>query len=178
MYKRILVVVERPETAKVAVKEGVALAAFHGADLLFVHTFPRYVLPVAEAGPAVLSALEDFERETRSKAEQLLSSATAAARKAGVTSHVLTLSAADSAAAIVQTARQRRCNLIIAASEGRNAVMRMLAGSVIPRLITLATMPVMVCREATALRKRETPAPRKRARRPAPGAAVAPVDEA
>lgn len=154
MYRRILVVVERHSNAMVAIEEGVGLAARHGAELLFAHTLPRYVLPVADVGAESLTELEAFERQVRASADDVLATAAAAAARAGVVSVGESVSTPDVAAALVELAQQRRCELIVAASLGRNAVMRLVAGSVIPRLITLATVPVLVCRESTAQRRR------------------------
>ena len=47
---------------------------------------------------------------------------------------------------------RHHCDLIVVATEGRNAVMRILLGSVLPGLITAATVPVLVGRPQGAAR--------------------------
>ena len=42
-----------------------------------------------------------------------------------------------------------QCDLIVVASTGSNAVMRLLTGSVIPGLITHSRVPVLVCRQCS-----------------------------
>ena len=51
-----------------------------------------------------------------------------------------------------QAAVRHHCDLIVVATEGRNAVMRILSGSVLPGLITAATVPVLVGRPQGAAR--------------------------
>ena len=58
----------------------------------------------------------------------------------------VTGSGEDDARVIVEAARKRRCDLIVVASEGRNALLRLLTGSVIPGVITASPVPVMVCK--------------------------------
>jgi fructose/tagatose bisphosphate aldolase len=81
----------------------------------------------------------------------------------------MTGGAEDDAKAIVTAAQKRRCDLIVVGSEGRNAVLRLMMGSVIPGLITAAPVPVLICkgtdRVAAALKAVTAPAKKTRVRR-------------
>ena len=77
------------------------------------------------------------------------------AEVAGVMSNRSMSSGTDDALSIADAAVRHRCDLIVVATEGRNAVMRILTGSVLPGLITAATaatVPVLVCRPESAAR--------------------------
>lgn len=63
------------------------------------------------------------------------------------------------------------CDLIVLGHRGSNAVMRLLTGSLVPGLITAATIPVLICREPEHPPKRR--APRRRLHRHRSAAAVA-----
>lgn len=55
---------------------------------------------------------------------------------------------------VAEVAVKRQCDLIVVESESKNAVLRLIGGSIVPGLITHATVPVLVCKEdATAPRK-------------------------
>lgn len=172
MYERILIVVSSATTSRAAIKEGVALAKVHDAEVTFFSVLPRYVLPVMDiplaiaSSPAVdMPSPDAFRREARSNAERLLAAATAVADKAGVRSRYAMGTGNDDALCVIGAARKRRCGLIVVASAGRGALVRLLSGSVIPGLITHSTLPVLVCRHASRSEKAE------RAPRPArPGA--------
>jgi len=146
MYKKVLVVVTVHATSQAAVRHAIQLAGVHGSELLFLYVLPRYVLPIADMPPAVLEAPEEYVRAARESGTLLLKAAMCDAEAAGVMSNRSMTSGSDDVSSIAQTAVKHRCDLIVVATEGHNAVMRLLTGSVIPGLITVATVPVLVCR--------------------------------
>ena len=177
MYKKILIVVGAGPTSRAAVSEGVALAKVHDAEALFFSVLPRYVVPVADMPFIGMPSPEDFQRDATASAERLLAAATVLADKAGVRSKHALGAGFDDAECIVEAARKRRCSLIVVASAGSNAVMRLLSGSVIPGLITQSTIPVLVVRQPSPSLKAKRVsavapkprAPRRRAETPVRG---------
>lgn len=161
MYKRILIVVGSGPTHRAAVTEGVELAKVDGAEAVFFSVLPRYVMPVTEMPMIGLPSPAEFHREATANTQRVLAAAAVVADKAGVTSKTAVGADADDADCIIETAKKKRCGLIVVASAGRNAVMRILSGSVIPGLITHSTIPVLIVRqqEPKAGAKRESVAP-------------------
>jgi nucleotide-binding universal stress UspA family protein len=149
MFKKIMIVVSAGSTSRAAVTNGVALAKAHGAEALFFSVLPRYVVPVADISMIGMPSPDEFQREVTGNAERFLAAATVVADKVGVRSKYIVGAGVDDAECIVEAARKRRCDVIVVASAGRNAVMRLLSGSVIPGLITLSTIPVLVVRQPT-----------------------------
>lgn len=147
MYKRILIVVDGRAVTRAAVKEGVALARTHGAEVLFFHVLPRYTVPISDGVPFEVTTMQAFQESAMAAADKQLSTAQKAADKAGLGSQRATGTGDDEARCIADAARKRRCDLIVAASEGRNALLRLLTGSVIPGLITSSPVPVLVVKE-------------------------------
>jgi nucleotide-binding universal stress UspA family protein len=158
MYKRILIVVGAGPTSRAAVAEGVALARAHDAECLFFSVLPRYVVPVADMPMLGALSPDEFQREATGNAQRYLAAATVTADRAGVRSKYAVGAGTDDAQCIVEAARKRRCGLIVVPSLGRNAVMRLLSGSVIPGLITHATIPVLVVRQPSPGTKGKRPA--------------------
>lgn len=144
---RILVVVEDREAARSAVDEGLALARWHGAEVLFVHPTPRDMAPVVDGSAVAAVSGDAWLQALNAQAEHVLSQALAAAAAQGVKAQALRLADGTSGHALAASAQQRSCDLIVVAHEGHNAVMRMLTGSVLPGLVTAASVPVLVCRD-------------------------------
>jgi nucleotide-binding universal stress UspA family protein len=145
LYKRILTVVDSRPFGRAAVREGTAMAKAHGADLVFFSVLPRYQVPIADTPPFLSASPQDFLDAARADADAALAAAKASAGRAGVPSSVAVGTGGDDVACVVDAARQRRCDLIVVASEGRNALLRLLTGSMIPGLITSSPVPVLVC---------------------------------
>jgi len=165
MYKRILVVVDAVPP-RAAVTEGIRLAAAHGAEVVLFCVLPHYVIPVTDFPLVGLPGADEFYRDARKDADRKLAAAAALAERAGVRSTPAVGSGEDDAQCIVDAARRRRCGLIVAGTAGRNAVMRLIGGSVIPGLISRSTLPVLVVRDrgrnVGTPAKRRPPAARKR----------------
>ncbi|MDH4288540.1 MAG: universal stress protein [Aquincola sp.] len=151
MFKRILIVVDPRPVARIAVKDGTALAKVHGAEVIFFYTLPHYPVPTVDAPLWISLSEDDFESAARSEAGRMLAAAAVVADKNGVKHRSAMGRAHDDAKEIIDVARARRCDLIVVGSEGRNAVLRLVLGSVIPGLITAAPMPVMVCKDRRPL---------------------------
>lgn len=171
MYKRILIVVDPRQVSRAATQEGLRLAKIHSSEVTFVTVLPRYPLPIAEAPFLEAGSQREFEQAAKANADKLLSAARDAADKADVMSHGVVGRGEDAAASIVEAARKRRCEMIVVASEGRNALLRLLTGSVIPGLITASPVPVLICKQVRRTAKSASAAvvpirpkaPRKRA---------------
>ena len=159
MFKRILIVIDERPASHAALGEGIALAKAHGSELVFFSVLPRYTVPMADMPAFMAVSPQEFQTVAESNARKGLAQATAAAERAGVMSRTGFGSGDDDARCIVDAARKRRCELIVVASEGRNALVRLLTGSVIPGLITSSPIPVLVCKERKRPRAGATAAP-------------------
>ncbi|MBK7261029.1 MAG: universal stress protein [Rubrivivax sp.] len=148
-YDRILIVVDADPSVQFALDEGVALAHAHDAEVVLYAVLPTYVMPATEMPAVSLPSSEEFDRQARINAEQLLATAGQVAERAGVRWRKAMSAGPDDAHCISQAAADLQCDLIVVASTGSNAVMRLLTGSVIPGLITHSRVPVLVCRQCS-----------------------------
>jgi nucleotide-binding universal stress UspA family protein len=146
MYERILVLLNEESTFRAAACEAVALGKVHGSELLFLSILPAYTLPVPDMPISAVPLPDEFQNAARKNAEQMLAEAEAKADKAGVRHRREMVEGPEDAQTVVDFARRRDCRLIVVGSAGRNAVVRLLSGSVIPGLITLSPLPVLICR--------------------------------
>jgi len=149
MYDRILIVVDDASTSAHALDEGLALAQTHGSAVVLLGVVPASGPPVSDLPVMGVVGYADLEPHARQDTERRLQDAAALAERAGVRFRTLVGDGPDPAHSIAQTADDLQCDLIVVGSEGRNAIMRLLTGSVIPGLITRARMPVLVCRDCS-----------------------------
>ncbi len=150
MYKKIMVIADDGPVARSAVHEGLQLARAHGAEALVFHVLPNYVVPVADAPPMVYLSPEQHRKDVERLADRVLAEAAEEAARLGVASQGAVGSGADAAECIARAASERGCDLIVIGSHGRTALQRLIFGSVVTRLITLATVPVLVCKRSEA----------------------------
>ena len=170
MYKRIMIVVDKRAVSRAAVDEGLALAKHSGAEVMFYFSMPLYPMPLADVPPFVVVPPKEYEEAAIEEAERVLAAANALAVKAGVPSRGIKGSGDDAAEGIVDAARRRRCDLLVVATQGRNAVLRLITGSVIPALITASPIPVLICKQRARVpdtaRKPKAVKPRRKSVRP------------
>jgi nucleotide-binding universal stress UspA family protein len=146
MYERILVVVG-DRAGSPPVTEGVALAKVHGAEVVFVHVVPQCGAPAdrPHAAPPADAALQ---HAPHSAGQRVLAAARVAADKAGVTSQATMPTASDAVDCVADAARDRRCGLVVVASEDLEVPAHWQRSAAIPGLIDRAGVPVLVCRSA------------------------------
>jgi nucleotide-binding universal stress UspA family protein len=94
--------------------------------------------------------LEDTEPEfnaaTQKQAEQYLKFVTDAASSAGVPCVAVQAVSDDPYESILQTAKERKCDLIVMASHGRHGVKGLLLGSETQKVLVHSDIPVLVYR--------------------------------
>ena len=147
MYRRILIVLDDQPACQTAIRHGVEMARVHGAEVVFLYVLPHYSFPLVDVPPLAEFSAEHFNREARETASRVLKAATDRAEASEVHSQRAMGSGTDPAVYVAEAASKRQCEMIVVATEGRNAVMRIISGSIVPGLITNASVPVMVCRQ-------------------------------
>ena len=91
-------------------------------------------------------ALCDAAAALHVSAKQFLAASSEAAKRAGAARATLHVKDKYPAQAIVAATKEQGCDLIVMASHGRGAVRRLLLGSEALKVLTLGTVPVLMCR--------------------------------
>jgi nucleotide-binding universal stress UspA family protein len=145
MYKCILLPTDGTEFCERALRHGIALAKLVQADVVGVtvthplhSALPRSLIPKNLAG-----VIHD---ETVKAAGEKLAAVERIAREAGVQVEILRLSNDHPWEAIVQAAKDKRCDLIVMASHGRRGVSAVVLGSETQKVLTHSSIPVLVVR--------------------------------
>ena len=164
MFKKILVLIDEQAASMQAIRQGVEIARVNGGEIFFFHLLPNFdALPIA-MHEAVVPRLLDYEREIRREASEILQTASAMAEAVGVLSFSSMGSGGSSSDAqcVADIAEKRRCDLIVVATDCRNALVRLVGRSIVPGLISMAKMPVLVCQFGDS----DSTSPRRKARIP------------
>jgi len=144
MYKHILLPTDGSDLSKAAMKHGIALAKAIGARVTaLVVSMPLNSLVV---DPSIVSgALDQYKALVAEQTAKYLENISRNAREAGVDCGTLCVEHDKPYEAIVDTAKQRGCDLVVMASHGLRGVPAIL-GSETLKVLTHTSVPILVYR--------------------------------
>ena len=144
MFKKILLPTDGTELSGKAIEGGLEFAKALGASVVGVTVVEPYSYSnLSEYRP---ETLDDYEaRMDQAGAERLGRIADAAAR-AGVSVETVSVKSFSPYEAIIDTAKDKNCDLIVMASHGRRGLNAVLLGSETQKVLTHSSIPVMVYR--------------------------------
>ena len=149
MYRHILVPTDGSPLSNRAAKAAARLARQHNARITAVYAIEPYTPSSygidAIAYTAVYSP-KDYEAGMRKVADKALAKVRAAAAAEEVPFTGISVIQRRPWEAIVNAARQKKCDLIVMASHGRRGVEGLLLGSETQKVLTHTKTPVLVCR--------------------------------
>jgi nucleotide-binding universal stress UspA family protein len=146
MYQHILISTDGSEIAQRGLDHGLALAKALGAKatIVTVSDVLAYVGGVADVtGFQYYHEYVDIQKQA---AERILASAREEALRTGVEADTLYFGQGSPAQAIIDTAKERDCDLIAMSSHGRRGLRRLMLGSVTSEVLALSPIPVLVVR--------------------------------
>ena len=148
MYQHILIPTDGSELAERGVTHGLSLAKFVGAKVTAIIVEERpdawWGVGGAISEPRGGVAFAELTEELKKHAASVLVRVANAAKQAGVpcdTIHVLDVQPYE---AIIATATDRGCDLIVMASHGRSGLSAVVLGSVTNKVLTHTKVPVLV----------------------------------
>jgi nucleotide-binding universal stress UspA family protein len=89
-------------------------------------------------------AFDEHFEQARAHATKILSGVADAAMAAGVTCDTVQIEHNHPYKAIIETAKERSCDLIVMASHGRSGIAAVVLGSVTNKVLTHTDVPVLV----------------------------------
>lgn len=147
MYRHILIPTDGSELAHKAIIHGLSLAKSVGAKvsaLTVEASFNVYDVPASKVNQ-MSGAFAEHAEHAKSHAARILSGVAAAANAAGVPCETLQMIQDHPYEAIVATAKEKGCDLIVMASHGRSGIAAVALGSVTTKVLAHTTIPVLVC---------------------------------
>ncbi len=145
MYKHILVPTDGSERSSTAVEQALQLAKALGAKVsVMTVAEPLHILPITP--DKAINVRAEYEEQVRQEGLRILGSAEGQAATAGIAIEPLQVTAGDAWQAIIDTAKERGCDLIAMASHGRRGMSAFLMGSVTTKVLSHSAIPVLVYR--------------------------------
>jgi len=147
MFKKILIPTDGSPLSAQAANAGICFARSTGAEIVALHVaqpFAMFGLDGMAAAYAISD--EDYEKVTAEQAEKYLQQIQDRADTAGVKVQRRAVYNFGVADGIVQAATENGCDLIFIGSHGRSGLSRLLLGSVTAKVLSLATIAVLVYR--------------------------------
>lgn len=145
MFKRILLPTDGSELSSRAVLAGVSFAKEVGAQVVGVTALPDFKTFTADAD-MIESTEDEYLAASEARGNRILAAVTDAARAAGVACTPVLVRSDDPHEAILRTARDRGCDLIVMASHGRHGLGGLLLGSETQKVLVHSAIPVLVYR--------------------------------
>lgn len=145
MFKHILLPTDGSELSERAALAGISFAKEVGAEVTGLTVRPEFHIFTYKT-----DMLEDTEHQfnasTERQAETYLAFIGNAARSAGVGCTLVQVASDNPYEAILQAAKERKCDLIIMASHGWRGVKGVLLGSETQKVLVHSDIPVLVYR--------------------------------
>jgi nucleotide-binding universal stress UspA family protein len=147
MYKHILLPVDGSEFGMGSVPYALKFARSVGARITAIHvTAPYETVAVGEL--AAFLAADEYIKRSEANAAAVLEHVKRAAQEADVPVTTFRVEHVHPWDAIIRTAEERGCDLILMASHGRSGIAGILLGSETKKVLTHTKIPVLVWRGA------------------------------
>lgn len=149
MYRHLLIPTDGSSLSDEAVTYGVRLAASMGAAVTFLTVTDPFHIFSFEA-----DQLEDtpdtYRAHMKERAAKILAKTNRAAETAGIVHDAVHVEEDQPYEAIIRTAREKGCDLILMASHGRRGFSALVLGSETVKVLTHSATPVLVYRSSAA----------------------------
>jgi nucleotide-binding universal stress UspA family protein len=145
MFRHILVSTDGSALSDDAVRQGVAIAKSFGARLSAImvtapfHVFSSDPVMMTDTAPI-------YEEDMRKKANEALALVSTEAQKHGLTCQPIHREAEHPWWAIIDTAKNEGCDLIVMSSHGRSGLSAVILGSQTLKVLANSGVPVLVSR--------------------------------
>jgi nucleotide-binding universal stress UspA family protein len=148
MYKHILIATDGSDVAGRALAHGLAIAKAVKArvSVVFVTEGWSSFDLAHEARMGRTNPIAEFDAAATAAARQVLDVAGKAASEQGVACELVHVADKHPAEGIVETARDKGCDLIVMGSHGRRGINRLLLGSRAYEVLTHSAVPTLVVR--------------------------------
>ena len=161
MFKHILMPTDGSEHSERAVERGFELAKLCGARVTGIHVMPDYRMLIASGDMESPSIDEDMDEQARVQAARFLAFVQRTADAAGVPCETLIAKGQHPYDAIVDTANERGCDLIVMTARHRKGLASLIMGSEASRVLHRASIPVLTFRALMSADHPDKKAPKK-----------------
>ena len=162
MFKHILMPTDGSEHSERAVERGIELAKLCGSKVTGIHVMPDYRMLIASGDMESPSIDEDMDEQARVQAARFLAFVQRTADASGVPCETLIAKGQHPYDAIVDTANERGCDLIVMTARHRKGLAALIMGSEASRVLHRASIPVLTFRALMSADHPDKKAPKKK----------------
>lgn len=147
MYKHILIPTDGSELSQKAVEHGILLARALKAKVTSITVLS--LSQIFDLDPALFKELPEeygYQKQMEVFANKCLDQVKTVALAQGVSCNVMYVEHEHPHQAIIETATNEHCDLIVMASHGRHGLSAIVLGSVAVKVLTHSTIPVLIYR--------------------------------
>ncbi len=145
MHRHILIPTDGSDLSRIAIDYGIALAKSVDAKVTVLTVTALFQTFVLES-EIITETPEDYAKRMVSRAAKYLKAAKEAALAADVTCETMHVEHDQPYLAIIETAAEKSCDLIVMASHGRRGISAVVLGSETLKVLTHSAVPVLVVR--------------------------------
>jgi nucleotide-binding universal stress UspA family protein len=135
MFKHLLLPTDGSQLSEAAIHAGVRFAKSIGAKVTGLYAMPQFHMLTYQT-EMLTDTKEQFAEDCKAHAERFLAVVTQAAKAAGVSCETALTTNDHPYEAIIATAKEKGCDLIMMASHGRSGVQAFLLGSETHKVLT------------------------------------------
>jgi nucleotide-binding universal stress UspA family protein len=146
MFKHILMPTDGTEHSERAIARGIELAKLCGSKVTGIHVMRDFSRIVAYEGSFISNSNETVQQDAQAHAAGFLAFVQKTADAAGVACDTVAATNDHPYDAIVNTANERGCDLIVMTSRYRKGLIALIMGSESSRVLHRASIPVLTFR--------------------------------
>jgi nucleotide-binding universal stress UspA family protein len=145
VFKHLLVPTDGSELSEAAIQAAVQFAKSIKARVTGFYAMPKFHM-LAYGPEMVTDTRQEFAKDSKAHADRSLAIVVQAAKAADVPCEIALQTSDHPYEAIIATAKEKGCDLIMMASHGRRGVQAFLLGSETQKVLTHSKIPVLVFR--------------------------------
>lgn len=145
MFKHILIASDGSELAERAAAQGVGLAKALNAKVTAVTVTEPWTAFLA-GDAAIAFPFDEYDKGAAANAARILAATSEIAKKQDVACATAHIKDQFPAEGIIAACMSHGCDLIVMASHGRRGLAQLLLGSQANKVLTMSSVPVLVCR--------------------------------
>jgi len=145
MFKHLLLPTDGSKLSEAAIQAGVRFAKSVNAKVTGFYAMPKFHMLTYQT-EMLTDTKQEFAKDCKAHADRFLAVVVQAAKVADVPCEIALQTSDHPYEAIIATAKEKGCDLIMMASHGRSGVQAFLLGSETQKVLTHSQIPVLVFR--------------------------------
>jgi len=145
MFKHLLLPTDGSAASEVAIRQAITLAKENQAKVTGLHVVQPFHVFAYDV-EMIENTQVTYSAQAEARAQRYLEAIAKAAEESGVPSETQSVTDEHPYEAIIRTAKNRGCDLIVMSSHGRSGLKALFLGSTTQKVLAHSALPVLVLR--------------------------------